>query len=559
MGGQDDGTTAGLSFSTTSYVASTTLRPAPTPLPTLTILGHPDLARVGDRVHLGELVSGQVALLSRLRPRFVAPGGHRGLPLNDRFLSRQPLRLQPLRGDDLLLDTASCRARVVVDGTPVVGRRTLPLQALDDGVVLELGRRVVLLLHRYHPPARVAGERRALEGSAAQGRFGLVGASDVMERVYEAIARVGGLDVPILLRGETGTGKELVARALHDSSPRRSGPFVSVDLGALTESLAGAELFGAIRGAYTGAVRDQPGYFGRAHGGTLFLDEIGEAPLEVQVKMLRALETGEIVAVGSQTPRPVDARIVSATDANLDRLIADHRFREPLLHRLAGYVIRLPPLRRRRDDIARLFVFFLHQELEQTGGPRPAGTPEARRRRGFDEPMPAALVRRLVLYDWPGNVRELRNVVRHLVIDSRGQPSLDVGLRLDELLPPAGATPTAALDPMPWWTGDTPRSGATAAPPRRRKPAEVSEDELVEALRDHRWVLKDAAEALGIPRTSIYALIERSSRVRTAADIPFEEIRTAWRRYRGDIPRMAEKLEISERALRQRLKDLGLR
>jgi two-component system nitrogen regulation response regulator GlnG len=156
------------------------------------------------------------------------------------------------------------------------------------------------------------------------------------------------LAVPVLLQGETGTGKELAARSIHDQSTRAQGPFLAVNLGALPAPLAAAELFGARKGAYTGAVQDLPGWFGRADGGTLFLDEVGEAPLEVQVMLLRALETGEIVPVGSQTPRRVDVRVVSATDADLEAAVGRGAFRAPLLHRLAGYSIRLPPLRHRR-------------------------------------------------------------------------------------------------------------------------------------------------------------------------------------------------------------------
>src|SRR5262249_34932398 len=156
-----------------------------------------------------------------------------------------------------------------------------------------------------------------------------------------------------------GTGKELVARAIHESGRRRGAVCLSVNMGAIPPSLATSELFGAVRGAYTGAVRDHLGYFQRAHGGTLFLDEIGETPPEVQVMLLRVLEPGEVQRVGSPQTQKVDVRLIAATDADLERALHEGRFRAPLLHRLSGYEIYIPPLRERRDDFGRLLFHFL--------------------------------------------------------------------------------------------------------------------------------------------------------------------------------------------------------
>jgi two-component system nitrogen regulation response regulator GlnG len=358
-----------------------------------------------------------------------------------------------------------------------------------------------------------------------------------MEAVRQAIARVAPLGVPVLLRGETGTGKEIVARALHEHGPRSGRPFLAVNLGALPPTLAAAELFGAERGAYTGAVRDTPGYFVRTHGGTLFLDEIGEAPPEIQVMLLRALETQEVVPVGGQKPRCVDVRIISATDSNLEEALRAGSFRTPLLHRLAGYSIRLPPLRQRREDFGRLLVGFLLREIAEMGDPPPPSSPALR------VPwLPPPLVTRLARLDWPGNVRQLRNVARQLAIDSRGLPALETGPGLGDLLLTAGSPPAAPPPAVP-----------------RRRPSEIGEEEMLAALRAHRWNLKDTAAALGIARTSLYTLLERSTRIRPAAGVPPEEIRRALERCGGDVEAMAAELEVSERALRQRLKDLGLR
>ena len=285
--------------------------------------------------------------------------------MDDAYLSRRPILLGPGRETGgLQLERASSPIAVQVGEHDAGETRTFPPDEVARGVVLVLSRRVALLLHLLNPvPISVP-------------HFGLVGESGSTVRLRQEIRSAAELEIPVLLRGETGTGKELVARALHEASSRSGGPYRTVSLAALPPSLAAAELFGAVRGAYTGADRPKEGFFASAHGGTLFLDEIGEAPIEVQVLLLRALETGEIQPVGSVDPRPVDVRVIAATDADLASAVADNRFRAPLLHRLAGFEIHLPPLRQRRDDVARLLDHFLRQEA------RALGEPTRRRRAG---------------------------------------------------------------------------------------------------------------------------------------------------------------------------------
>jgi len=286
-------------------------------------------------------------------------------------------------------------------------------------------------------------ERPATVG---EGLF-LVGSSPPMQEVFKQIALVAPTDLPVLITGETGTGKDLAARAIHAHSPRRSGPFVATSLGALAPSVIESELFGHVRGAFTGAASDRPGLFSMAAGGTLFLDEIGETPLDMQVKLLRALENREVTPVGAATPRPLDVRVIAATNRDLEAAISAGSFRDDLYHRLRVFPIPMPPLAARGDDIEILATHFLARLA--AGRPVPAIAAEflaAIRGRG-----------------WPGNVRELKHAVEYAAVVARG------GMLGPEHLPP----PPAA-------SGPTARGAAT-------------DEQVMVAVRD--WV--DAALAPG--------------------------------------------------------------
>jgi DNA-binding NtrC family response regulator len=526
---------------------------ARTRVPALTILYHPDLGRVGERALLGGLLEGREAHLSRLEPAFEPPGRadfRIPRPLGDRHLSRSPLRLFRTVDGSLQLSAAETRMRLTADGAPVNEGCTFLGHDVERGVVLELADRVVLLLHTF--PAN------PVQAQSAE-RYGLVGESEAILRLRAEIRRVADLDVPVLLRGETGTGKELVARAIHYASRRQSGPCLCVNMGAVPGSLAASELFGAAKGAFTGSVREQPGYFQRASGGTLFLDEIGEAPPEVQVLLLRVLESGEIQRVGSLEQHRADVRLIAATDANLERAIEDGRFRAPLLHRLAGYEILIPPLRERRDDFGRLLFHFLREELRETGEEHrllpPAGEGPSW--------MPASVVARLARCGWPGNVRQIRNAARQIVIDSRAAETVQIGPQIEKLLREAApASSTRPTDP------DLPRISlppAASLPLRKRagaltyrSPAGVTEAEILEALRACRWELKPAAERLGISRPSLYLLIEKFPSIRKAADLSRAEIQEARDACSGDLEATADRLEVSKKGLQQRMAQLGM-
>jgi two-component system nitrogen regulation response regulator GlnG len=533
-------------------------------VPALTIVSHPMAHRVGERLLLDAVAAGYEVSVARNAPDFMRPDAVMGLALADPFLSRKPVVFAPGRDGGVRLLPGD-GSRVLLAGELVKEPWEFSPEELAVGVPLELAERVVLLLHWADPASRDAVDA-----------LGMVGTSVGLQHVRRHIEQVADLNVPVLVRGETGSGKELIAQAIHRCGARRDKVFVSVNLGAIPKELAAAELFGAVKGAFTGAVKDREGFFRAAHGGTLFLDEVGEAPPEVQVMLLRVLESGEMFPVGERTPVTVDVRLVAATDAHLEQQIQEGRFKAPLLHRLAGYEIRVPPLHERREDIGLLFHHFAREELEAIG--------EVWRLKPEDsstEPwLPAPLASRLVRFGWPGNIRQLRNLTRQLIIGSRGQTRLRLDPRLDKELTAAlmprpgrpapmsevkvvlGSKSAPVVDPTPAPPKAKPEPGAKPASdskgPARRKASDVSEQELIAALRESAWDIKAAADRLGIPRSSIYDLIDKNPHIRTAGDLSAEEISRCYKECGGNLDAMAQRLEVSKRALGRRINELGL-
>ncbi|MEM1304126.1 MAG: sigma-54 dependent transcriptional regulator [Planctomycetota bacterium] len=241
---------------------------------------------------------------------------------------------------------------------------------------------------------------------------GVIGNSELMRRLVDRLARIAPTDATVLIQGETGSGKELVAQAVHQNSPRKSRPFVALNCGALSENILESELFGHIKGAFTDAAKDRVGKFEYADGGTLFLDEVGDMPPATQIKLLRVLESGEITRVGSNEVVRVNVRILSATNRDLDEAIKNGAFREDLYHRLKVVTVRVPRLVERREDIPLLVDHFVKQHAGRHGKKVKS--------------VSAAARRRLLAYDWPGNVRELRNAVETMVVmDYDGVLDLD--------------------------------------------------------------------------------------------------------------------------------------
>jgi|CXWL01.1.fsa_nt_gi DNA-binding NtrC family response regulator len=266
----------------------------------------------------------------------------------------------------------------------------------------------------------------ALRGQLRQlGRFGpLVGTSPGLQRVYDLVSRVAPTNATVLITGESGTGKELVAQTVHELSRRRAKPFVAVNCGAISPTLIESELFGHERGSFTGADRVHRGLFERASGGTLFLDEVSEMPLELQVKLLRVLETGQVTRVGGDKPFAVDVRVLAATNRDLEAAVAAGQVRSDLLYRLQVFPIPVPPLRERSDDVATLAEHFLS---------------ELNRQEGAHKRLTAATVAALSSQPWPGNVRQLKNVIHRAFIMAGDEVGVDC-------LPPEMSTAAPASD-----------------------------------------------------------------------------------------------------------------
>jgi two-component system, NtrC family, nitrogen regulation response regulator GlnG len=243
--------------------------------------------------------------------------------------------------------------------------------------------------------------RRAVPGDR------LVGRSRALLEVFKTIGRVASSDVAVLVTGESGTGKELVARAIHQASARAEQPFIAVNAAAIPRELLESELFGHERGSFTGAIDSRPGRFREARGGTLFLDEIGDMPLELQAKLLRVLQSGEVTSVGGRRPEHVDVRIIAATHRDLDVAVRENRFREDLLYRLRVVPIEIPPLRERPDDIAALAQHFVARYAEELSTGPHILSPDGQER--------------LLGHSWPGNVRELENAIKRALVLSSGE------------------------------------------------------------------------------------------------------------------------------------------
>jgi two-component system nitrogen regulation response regulator NtrX len=345
--------------------------------------------------------------------------------------------------------------------------------------------RLLVTVKRALEHRRLEGENARLrEGlaRATDARFAMVGESAGLEKIRELVTRVGPTNARVLITGENGSGKELVARAIHEASARRKGPFVEVNCAAIPSELVESELFGHTKGSFTGAVGEQEGKFEAADGGTLFLDEIGDLALSAQAKILRALQEGVIVRVGDSKAIPVDVRVIAATNRDLEGEIREGRFREDLYHRLNVMPIHVPPLRKRSEDIPALVSHFV-----AVLGSGPGMIPK---------PFSGGALRRLQKRRWSGNVRELRNAVERLLILAGGPEVTEEDV--DFVLPPE----SELQDPS--------RLAAEAGERSFQEFRDIAERAFIEArLREHYWNVAETARALGMPRSNLYNKIEK--------------------------------------------------
>ncbi len=330
---------------------------------------------------------------------------------------------------------------------------------------------------------------------AAEEQHAMVGGSPGLKGVRALIDKVAPTAARVLITGENGSGKELVARAIHAASPRRQGPFIEVNCAAIPGELIESELFGHMKGSFTGAFADRPGKFELADGGTLFLDEIGDLSLAAQAKMLRALQEGEVTRVGGAKSMKVDVRVLAATNKDLEAEIAAGRFREDLLYRINVVPIEVPPLRERAADIPDLVAHFARRVVESAGI----------QARSFE---PGA-IERLQRRSWPGNVRELRNAVERLMILSTGKAV--TAADVDRILSGAGGEGHAPGAPSA--RPDDPFT----APTFEEFKLEAEKAYLIAKLRQFDWNVSETARALDMPRSNLYKKIERYGLTREPA------------------------------------------
>jgi len=315
--------------------------------------------------------------------------------------------------------------------------------------------------------------------------FDLIGSSQKFRAVLEAVESVAPVDAAVLIQGETGTGKEVIARAIHEASPRRQNRLVVLNCAAIPAALLESELFGHERGAFTGAVTQNIGRFQSAERGTLFLDEIGELPLELQPKLLRVLQEKQFERLGSGRTFQTDVRIIAATNQDLWRMVQERKFRADLYYRLNVFPVTLPPLRDRVEDIPALVEHFVERSSREMG-------------KRF-ETIPSEEMNVLKLYDWPGNIRELENFIKRAVIMSTGP----------------------ALRPQ---FGELKRLPGQTSPAAKRTLAEAEKDHIEAVLRETRWVLggdHGAAARLGIPRTTLVYRMRKLGIARDQGSKPF--------------------------------------
>jgi transcriptional regulator with GAF, ATPase, and Fis domain len=435
------------------------------------------------RVCLGLDANFRIRHVSDRLDDLLGPGAARryfGVPVDELvgpelFGPAGPLRQALLAGERREGWRASLR--VEPSGSRLVSLSVAPMQHDEGGACDPEALYIVVL----RPAEDDAGTRDAAPTSFS----GLVARSQQMVRVLRLVLDLESSEATVLITGESGTGKGLLAHAIHTHSPRRGGRLVEVNCAALPENLLESELFGHVRGAFTGALRDRMGRFELANGGTLFLDEIGDVPLHLQAKLLRVLQNRSFERVGESRTVTTDVRVITATHRDLRRAVEQGRFREDLYYRLRVFPIEIPPLRTRREDIEPIARYLL-------------GRVGARNGRAVQF-SPDAL-RALLSYAWPGNVRELENALEYAVAVARGQTVQPEDLPPEVIADPSRAAACPEIPPSAP-AGTTPAPEIRAEPPSRGRPARQL---IQQQLALHHWRINETSQALGVCRTTLW-------------------------------------------------------
>lgn len=373
-----------------------------------------------------------------------------------------------------------------------------------------------------------------------QEELGIIGQSEAIRELVELIISIAPTNISVLITGESGTGKEVFAKAIHQLSPRKEKPMVSVNCGAIPEGILESELFGHEKGAFTGAIASKKGYFELADGGTILLDEIGEMPLQTQVKLLRVLETGEFMRVGSGELRKVDVRVIAATNRDLWQMVQEKHFRKDLYYRLKAVSLYIPPLRQRREDIPILLEYFVNDVVTKEKLKFGGFTPEA--------------MRILEEYSWPGNVRELKNFVETVVVLAQGHPITPDLVRehLSHYEEPISVTPTSML-PMPIEQSVEEAERELIYKALVSLGIEIKEMKSAIMQLSHRIdnLMTEGFSPTGSKGTS-------NDEVKPLDEMEREMIEKALDKFRGNRRKVARALNISERTLYRKIKEYGI-
>lgn len=519
----------------------------------VTVVWHPDIRCVGAVAHIAD--SGDSLVLGRGVPVFTRPDGER-VVLSDPHISRRALTVSPAPDCGGLAawecERPAGSSRLRCEGRDLRDSQQMSEQQWSEGVTFTLADHVLIHVRRAVSPDAF---------QAVTSIPGLLGVSPAMDALRVALDDAAATGDDVLLIGPTGCGKEVVARALHARSSTPGAAWVAVNMAAIPSELAAASLFGARRGAYTGADANRPGFFQQAAGGTLFLDEIGDAPAALQPLLLRVLQERQVQVVGGAI-EAVDVRVVSAMERDPDS--SEFPFRGALRHRLAAQELHMPTLSQRREDVGLLLVTFIGAAARPGDRFWPPTT--------VDSPRWLRLLELCMAHSWPGNVRELQQAAKQIAAASRRRGLIVPPVLLRRLRASADRV-DAPMDRGVVEPGTVPvvvseactdsdrraalRSGAPDPGSDGRRLADLDDDALFE-----QWLAADCeiaklARRLGVSRSTVYRRVEKSRRCRLAADVPFTELFDALDACRGDLEATAECLAVSRRGLEARMRASG--